>query len=140
MPRTHISGILLATDFSPSSMAAFPYAVAFAQRFRAKLYVVDVITETIYGTSWVDAGQPTLKDIRAHVEEQMSALRATMVLKGTAHEVLIGRGDMWPVLAAIVRNHSVDLLVVGSQGRRGIEKLLLGQPQKRFWSWQRNPC
>jgi nucleotide-binding universal stress UspA family protein len=43
MPQIHIHRILLATDFSPGSMAALPYAVAIARRFQSKLYLAHII-------------------------------------------------------------------------------------------------
>jgi nucleotide-binding universal stress UspA family protein len=41
------------------------------------------------------------------------------LLNGIAHEVLIDHGDVWPMLSAMVEKQTVDLLVIGTQGRRG---------------------
>ncbi len=43
-----------------------------------------------------------------------------------AHEVLIEYGDdIWGELSMMVVKHKVDLVVIGTQGRRGVGKLIL---------------
>ncbi len=74
MPQIQINRVLLATDFSPGSMAALPYAVAFARRFHSTLYLAHVIADEASGSSGAE-GEPTLDDLRAHADEQMSTLR-----------------------------------------------------------------
>ena len=75
MPQIHIHRILLATDFSPESMAALPYAVAIARRFRSKLYLAHVISTEVFSLVPLRERDPALENIRAHVEEQMAGLQ-----------------------------------------------------------------
>ncbi len=118
--------ILFATDFSPASTAALPYAVAIARQFGAKLYLAYVIPSDAY--SLVPAGErdAALEDMQAHVEEQMAGLRATPLLKEFPHEVLVDHGDVWPLLSAMAEKYKINLIVIGNHGRRSVEKLLLG--------------
>jgi nucleotide-binding universal stress UspA family protein len=118
--------ILFATDFSPASTVALPYATAIARHFGAKLYLAYVIPPDAYGLIPVDERDPALENIRAHAEEQMAAVRATPLLKGLSHEVLVGHGDVWPMLSAMAEKHEINLIVIGTHGRRGVEKMLLG--------------
>jgi len=75
----------------------------------------------------------------AHAEEQMEALRAMAVEAGLAHEVLIGHGEIWPILSVMLQEHSIDLLVVGTHGRRGVEKLLLGSTAEQILQTAQTP-
>ena len=47
-------------------------------------------------------------------------------LAGLRHEVIIRQGDVWEELEKVVRQEQVDLVVIGTHGRRGLGKLLLG--------------
>jgi nucleotide-binding universal stress UspA family protein len=52
-----------------------------------------------------------------------------LLLKEYPHlctEVSQGEGGFWPSLAAEVQKHEVDLIVIGTSGRTGIRKALLG--------------
>ena len=130
MAQIRIHRVLLATDFSPGSMAALPYAVAMARHFRSKLYFAHVIP---------DQERDAAATATAHAEEQMEALRAMAVEAGLEHEVLIGHGDIWPIRAVMLQEHSIDLLVVGTRGRRGVEKLLMGSTAEQILQTAQTP-
>ncbi len=74
----------------------------------------------------VDERDAVLESMRTHAEGQMAGLRAASLLRGVSHEILIDHGDVWPMLAAMSEKHEINLIVVGTHGRRGVEKLLLG--------------
>jgi nucleotide-binding universal stress UspA family protein len=118
--------ILFATDFSPASTVALPYATAIARHFGAKLYLAYVIPPDAYDLIPVDERDAALENIRAHAEEQMAAVRATPLLKGLSHEVLVDHGVVWPMLSAMAEKQQINLIVIGTHGRRGVEKMLLG--------------
>lgn len=54
-------------------------------------------------------------------------------LAGLRHEVIIRQGDVWEQLEKLVRQEQVDLLVIGTHGRRGIGKLLLGSVAEQIF-------
>jgi len=118
--------ILFATDFSPASLAALPYAAAIARHFSSKLFLAHVIPPEACTSIPVNERDLALKNVRAHAEAQMTGLRAKSVLTGIPHEVLVDHGETWPILSAMAEKRDVDLIVAGTHGRRGIEKLLLG--------------
>ena len=126
MTRILFDRILLATDFSPASTAALPYATAIVRHFGAKLYLAYVIPPDAYELIPVDERDPALENIRAHAEEQMAAVPATPLLKGISHEVLVDHGVVWPMLSAMAEKQQINLIVIGTHGRRGVEKMLLG--------------
>jgi hypothetical protein len=63
-----------------------------ARHFGAKLYLAYVIPPGAYDLIPVDERDPALENIRTHAEEQMAAVRATPLLKGLSHEVLVDQG------------------------------------------------
>ncbi|MGB2834759.1 MAG: universal stress protein [Candidatus Sulfotelmatobacter sp.] len=126
MTRILFDRILFATDFSPASIVALPYATAIARHFGAKIYLAYVIPPDAYDLIPVDERDPVLENIRAHAEGQMAAVRARPLLKGLSHEVLVDHGFVWPMLSAMAEKHEINLIVIGTHGRRGVEKMLLG--------------
>ena len=124
--------ILFATDFSPSSTTALPYAAAIARHFAAKLYLAYVIPTDAFDLIPAAERDSALEHMRGHVEEQMAGLRASSLLRGIPHEALVDHGNVWPMMSAMVENRQIDLIVIGTHGRRGIEKLLLGSTRKKF--------
>jgi len=131
MLKVHVQRILLATDFSPGAMAALPYAVAFARHFHSKLYLAHVIEDRPSSVA-APIEPEAMEDMKAHVEEQMAGLRALSLLSGITYETLIDYGEIWPTLSAMMAKHAIDFLVVGSRGRQGIEKLLLGSTAEKI--------
>jgi nucleotide-binding universal stress UspA family protein len=48
-------------------------------------------------------------------------------LAGVAHDTVVVRGAaLWPVLEPVIRDQKIDLIVLGTHGRTGVHKLLLG--------------
>jgi nucleotide-binding universal stress UspA family protein len=47
-------------------------------------------------------------------------------LKDVEHKELIEQGEVPDVLSKLVREHGIDLIVIGTGGRKGLGKLLLG--------------
>jgi nucleotide-binding universal stress UspA family protein len=128
--RIALNKILFATDFSPYSNAALPYALAIAHQYGAKLYATHVLSSDSYlfapPESWsalVDQAEP----------RQLDGARLEEHLRGVPHQVLNPVGDISDVLFRLVRDHEIDLLVLGTHGRTGLPKLLMGSVAEKIF-------
>lgn len=129
--RIALNNILFATDFSPHSDAALPYALAITHQFGAKLYGAHVLSSSDYLFVAPEVW-PTL----AQQEEQLQQEALTRLedqLRGVPHEVLSGVGDVWDVLSRLIGEHDIDLLVVGTHGRTGARRLLMGSIAEKIF-------
>jgi nucleotide-binding universal stress UspA family protein len=128
--QVNLNNILLATDFSVSSDTALLYTLSLARRYGSKMYLVHVVPP---GTS-----QQGLNDAwrEAHTEitNQLIAGR----LGGVQHQVIVTPGDVWEVLQRLINEHSINLLVVGTRGRTGVWKLLMGSIAETIF--RQAPC
>jgi nucleotide-binding universal stress UspA family protein len=124
--RTKVSlkNILFTTDFSDASNAAVPIAVQIGQRYGAKVYGVHVNKFEAYTTtapeawaSMTEAAEREKREDAQHLEEQLQRVE---------HEVVIGEGNTWEVISDLIKQKEIDLLVVGTRGRTGVGKTLLG--------------
>ena len=116
--------ILFATDFSSTTELALPYAVEIARRSDATIHAVHVIQPGIYPlvptSEWPKIAQEE-KKFREQKENQLER-----ELQELLHEFLMPEGDVWQNMASIIEERNIDLLILGTHGRTGMGKVLLG--------------
>jgi nucleotide-binding universal stress UspA family protein len=118
--------ILLATDFSPASEAALPHALIIAEHYGSKLNIAHVICPEFTDLLAAELTPTILKHARDFAQEKMERLLSTTRQHGVPCEPLIGEGVIWDCLLDMIHQNSIDLVVVGTHGRRGLRKVLLG--------------
>jgi nucleotide-binding universal stress UspA family protein len=122
--RIALKNILFLTDFSEPSEAALPFAVAIARGYRAKVYTLNAFIPAPYVYA------PELSAAAIEVEEENAKVemhRVEAAFTGLPHESIIERGiGVWPAVQQAMREHAIDLVVLGTHGRTGAAKLLLG--------------
>ncbi|HTW23714.1 MAG TPA: universal stress protein [Candidatus Baltobacteraceae bacterium] len=123
--RVTLDNILYLTDFSEPSEAALPFAAAVAREYGAKLYLYHALIPGafVYSTpELIAAGLAAQEDT---AESNMK--RAEAQISGLPHETVIERASgVWPSLEQAIKDYQADLVVLGTHGRTGAEKLLLG--------------
>jgi len=122
--RIALKNILFATDFSPAAEAALPYALGLAKQYGAKVHGLHVRFPATYPI----VGPEAMPQIIEAAEEQakFEAQQMHELLAAVPHEVTITEGDLWPTLSEIVGKQEVDLIVMGTHGRKGVSRALLG--------------
>jgi|SRR5579859_960006 len=126
--NAEVKNVLFATDFSATSEAAFPYATAICRRFGATLHAAHVLSDAslILMTGGVDyVSMGTLYDDAQNEALQKLEQLAERV-EGVAHRSYVRHGQVMKNLSPIIAENAVDLIVVGTHGRTGLGKLLLG--------------
>lgn len=124
-----LDNVLVATDFSAASKMAVLFATSIARRHGSKLFVTHVVSsrsEKALMDGW-RAGQ-------AEMTDQLLAHR----LDGIQYELLVKSGEIWAVLSHLITEHEIDLVVVGTRGRTGVLKFILGSVAQNIF--RRAPC
>jgi nucleotide-binding universal stress UspA family protein len=134
--RITLKNILFATDFSAASDAAAPTAIQIARRYGAKVYGVHVNRFDDYMAAapeaWAamaDAAEKETKEDAARLNEQLQCIE---------HEVVIGEGNIWEVVSNLIKEKEIDLIVLGTRGRTGIGKTILGSVAEQIL--RQAPC
>src|ERR1700740_745734 len=134
--RIQLKIVLLASVCSPAADAAAPFAIQIARRYGAKVYGVHVNPFENYAlaapeawSAMAQAAEKEIKEHNQHLEEQ---------LKGVEHEVVIGEGNVWEVLSNLIKQKEIDLIVLGTRGRTGLGKVLLGSVAEQIL--RQAPC
>jgi nucleotide-binding universal stress UspA family protein len=122
---TSFETILLATDLSHASTAATDHAIALAARLGARLLVVNVL-DTRHGLSLGSRG-----GIRPVEEREARSLVAQDLVArarsaGAQATFLIWEGGAGDGIIAAADSEKADLIVMGTRGRGGVERSILG--------------
>lgn len=117
--------ILWTTDFLPPSEASLLYATALARRHGAKLYAAHVINPR---TDLFVRGVPIthLSTAEKEADRNLSERLHPCRLMGVVPERVVGLGETTRVLANMVQDFDIDLTVLGTHGRKGVEKAFMG--------------
>jgi nucleotide-binding universal stress UspA family protein len=126
-----ITRILVPTDFSETSDAALAYAKALATRLGASLHLLHVFADPysaaayapeVYAPLPPEVREQALRDIEAHLHERMNDEEQTR-FQGT---VAIVWGLTAKQIVQFAKDCRIDLVVMGTHGRRGVAHMLLG--------------
>ncbi len=128
--------ILVATDFSACSQPALSYAAALARQENGKVFLVHVLAPAPAYPIPMDAGPLSAEGEAARI--RMKQALSTPDMTGIEHDALLEQGELWPVLADVLEEHKVDLIMVGTHGREGLTKLLLGSAAEEVF--RRSSC
>ena len=125
--RIALKNVLYLTDFSEPSQAALPFAVAMAREFGAKIHALHVLIPEPYVYPYA-----TPATIGMAIQAQEEAAEAEMQrvaaeLGKLPHEVVMMRAaGVWPALEQVIADCQADLIVLGTHGRTGAQKLFMG--------------
>jgi nucleotide-binding universal stress UspA family protein len=131
MPTTEVrtparvKNILYLTDFSEPSEAALPFAATLARGYGAKVHALHVLIPAPY--VYLPPGLTGAAIEAAEERAQAEMQRVESLLAGLEHQTLVERGiEVWPAVRRAIEEDNVDLIVLGTHGRTGAEKLLFG--------------
>ena len=118
--KISFKNILFLTDFSEASNAAVAYATGMARHYNAQLYAGHscdpvILTET--------AGTNILQEV-----EDNSRARIETLARETGPKTvpLFARGSVASAVPGWINEHAIDLIIMGTNGRRGLQHFLLG--------------
>lgn len=122
----NISKVLFATDFSPHSDAALALAESLAVAEEATLLIVHVDNDTP-GLVFGDVGYgyiPQVDEIACAAHQELLAVKPGNEAVRYEHHFLRGSAD--DAILQLAERERVDLIVIGTHGRTGLTRLLMG--------------
>ena len=129
-----IRKILYATDFSDSSAPASAYARTLATLSGAPIHVLHVIGELADSRRSripQEAFERFEKEIEIQVVKEMEAFCKKHLGEEIACTTEIAIGHPFEVIIETAQKHKVDLIIMGTHGRTGIEHVLVGSTAER---------
>ena len=132
-----LRNVLFATDFSDSSMKALPYVKGIAKRFDSRVCVAHVVPPEDY-PSGLNSLDEAAQIACGKAELKMSSLLNSALFRDLACNGMVGNGDIWVGLSDFMRRKATELLVMGTIGRTGVRKLLMGSVAEE--AMRESPC
>ena len=131
-----LKNVLFTTDFSEVSQTALFYAESIARRYGSTLTVAHAIspveTRMVPPEGWGACQQA----IDEAASERMNELDQR--LRAMPHRVMIEHGLVGDVIAELIETTHADLLVMGTHGRFGVSRLLMGSVAEEIF--RQTPC
>lgn len=127
--------IVLATDGSRYSVIATDRAIAFARSyggFLNVLSVVDVPTEF-----YAEAPQ-AVDDLIRHAKQFVADVKHKAEAAGVKADTYVGEAEAYLAISTMAKDHAADMIVIGSHGRTGLRRLLMGSVAEKVIGYA--PC
>ena len=122
-----IKNILCAVDRSPSSLQAFGYAIALARWQKARLSLLEVIEEAPPpGVTRAPKSDRVPNEMRTTLERDLRCVLTARRASDVKVEIFMRKGMVVQEILAQAKASRSDILVIGSHGRGGVQRLVLG--------------
>jgi nucleotide-binding universal stress UspA family protein len=133
-PMKEIKTILLPVDFSDSSGLLAEYAVTFAKPFKAKIFVLHVVSslEDYTGLYLPHISLETVMgEVYRSAEQSLNDFCLKYFDGNIAHESALAKGDAYREILKTAGEIQADVIVMGTHGRSGLDHLLFGSTIER---------
>jgi nucleotide-binding universal stress UspA family protein len=136
--RLSFKNVLFPTDFTEASTGALPYALAVAKAYGSKLYLTHAVAPEPPLTIPLEPIPLEMDPLWQQARDRLTHFLDSAPVREVVREGVLEQGDLWSVLDDVIRRHSIDLIVLGSHGRHGLKKLVLGSSAEQVF--RRAPC
>ncbi len=122
-----LKNLLFTTDFSEPSRNALPWALALARRYGATLHVVHVVRPIVYPVGPAEAVAVPF-DNGQYAQGLMRQLQENLQssLQGVNLRTWVLDAEIDAALEETIAQNKIDWIILGTHGRTGVRKLLLG--------------
>jgi nucleotide-binding universal stress UspA family protein len=121
--------ILFPTDFSEGSAVSVPYVKDLAEKYGSKVYVLHVIYDIAKASGWYVPSIDMEKfyaELRESAEEEIEKFVSGNLGGLDNVEKVVTTGMPSDAIIGFVEENGVDLVVMGTHGRSGIDRVLFG--------------
>jgi nucleotide-binding universal stress UspA family protein len=125
--------ILVPVDFGDASRHALEVAVDLATQYRGSLTLVHTWEVPLYAyggleLSAIDLLTPIRETAQKYLDEMLVDLKKTV----PEARAVLRRGAPWREILAAIEEASPDLVVMGTHGRKGVERFVLGSVAEKI--------
>ena len=124
-----IKHILVPTDFSETSELALAAALELARTFRARLTLLHVWSVPNMG--YAEGLNWPLGEMEKAAQVALDAAQARTRTMHAETDSVLQIGTEWERIIEVTKARGIDLVVMGTHGRRGVARVLLGSVAER---------
>ena len=128
--------ILFCTDFSDDAHWAFTYALSLARTFKSKLMILHVTPEPVHPDQLsIYLPEEKLQELRVSQKKELEKELKTHYLQKMRgfknFAVIFKEGEAFLEIIQMAKKESVDLIVMGTHGRTGLDHILFGSTAEK---------
>lgn len=131
--RLTLKTILFPTDFSPASRAALPFAEALARVYGSTILFAHALPPEPHGQVVFDRVPARDDQDWSAARHQMDEFAHQAGRHGIPCKCLLGRGEVLDIIPEMIRGHQINLIVLGTHGRHGVGKMILGSAAEKIY-------
>jgi len=135
--------ILFCTDFSENSHWAFTYALNLAKNYKSKLFILHVTPVPNHPEQlsiYLPPGklQELIIAQKNELEKELNTHYLRKLKEFKNYKVLFKEGEPFMEIIQMAKKESVDLIVMGTHGRTGLDHVLFGSTAEKVV--RKSPC
>ena len=135
-----IKKILIPTDGSEHSIHAAEYGISIAKTHEAQITVVYVLDEVVIDRfTKVTDREDVERELKADGQRYINYVLGLAKKAGVKSTSLIAKGRPFEQIVHLANGLDMDLIVLGTYGRRGPERILLGSVAERVIEYANCP-
>jgi len=127
--------IVLATDGSKYSAAAAEHAITFAKAYGGELRVISVVDVP---TEFYAEAPAAVEDLVRKAKGFVADVKKRAEAAGVKTETFVGEAEAYQAINNLAREQKADMIVLGSHGRTGLRRLLMGSVTEKVIGYA--PC
>jgi nucleotide-binding universal stress UspA family protein len=133
-----IKRIVCPIDFSDFSRRALDYAVAIARWYEARVTAVHVHAVGVPPAAWAPGAPAVIEPIvlstvdREVLTRELTAFVDAERAERVPVDIRVAEGNVWHEIIALANTTHAELVVLGTHGRSGFERLLLGSVTEKI--------
>ena len=136
-----IKKVLVPIDFSDYSKSSLRYAVNFAKKFDAEIYLIYVVEPVIYPPDF-SMGQIAIPSVNnewdERAREELKKLAKTEIPDGVKVKTILKNGKPFMEIIDTASEENIDLIIIATHGHSGVEHILFGSTAEKVV--RKAPC
>jgi len=120
--------LLVATDGSVYSEAAAQRVIEISRQYHSTLKALSVVDVTV---EFMIRAQDVYESLIAKAKEFADVIKKKALLAGIEADSIVRDGEVYKVIIDVAKEYQADMIVMGSLGRTGIKRLLMGSTAER---------
>jgi nucleotide-binding universal stress UspA family protein len=123
----------MATDFSQTSENPLRHAIRIARLYEARFYLLHVVPSVRFAVTEADATNAATETAGRIAQQLENQLVECGALAGLRYEFFVRQGDVSAKAEKVISEKQIDLLIIGTHGRRGFGKVLFGSVAEQIF-------
>lgn len=134
-PTARLEKLLLSADGLKYSEAAINRAIGFAKSYGSEMKVISVVDVT---EEFVARAPGALEGLVKNAKDIVEDVKKKVSSEGIKAEGIVREGEAYRVITELASKEKVGIIVMGSHGRTGLKRLLMGSVTEKVIGYA--PC